>query len=64
MRHLIQRHRIRINSNHNNAKEYIKSFYKSRYIIENSMMYITGISSNVYWFTSKDSDKELEDTEI
>lgn len=68
MRHLIQRHRIRINnhywSNHNNAREYIKSLYKSRYIIENSMMYITGITSYLYWFISKDSDKDVEDTEI
>lgn len=68
MRHLIQRHRIRINSyywsNQHNARQYIKSLYKSRYIIENSMMYITGIASNIYWFTSKDCDKEIEDTEI
>jgi hypothetical protein len=68
MRYLIQKHRIRLNnyywSNEDNARQHIKSLYKSRYIIEDSMMFITGISSNVYWFTSKDSDKELEDAEI
>jgi hypothetical protein len=68
MRHLIEKHRIRINnyywSNEDNGRQYIKSLYKPRYIIENSMMFVTGISSNVYWFTSKDFDKELEDTEI